>query len=171
MKTSDFSRSAVGVCAVVAMLAGCGALRQAQDDTQSALNPSVLDASTSALGIATRHGFVFSFDRRDGAYPDAGLTDVNGTLFGTTYQGGSKRDGTVFSLTADGHQRVLYAFVGGPDGSHPNAGVTNLGGTLYGATNTGGTNVFGTIFSVTTDGTNAFSTVSKAAATALSPTG
>jgi uncharacterized repeat protein (TIGR03803 family) len=153
------------------MLAGCGALRQAQDDTQSAFNPTALGASTSAQRGATGYGFVFSFNRRDGAYPDAGLTGVNGTLYGTTYQGGPNRDGTVFSIGAGGHEHVVHAFGSSPDGTHPNAGLTNLGGTLYGTTNTGGTNVFGTIFSVTRDGTERGSTASKAAATAFSPTG
>jgi hypothetical protein len=32
----------------------------------------------------------------DGAYPAAGLSDVKGTLYGTTAQGGN---GTVFALT------------------------------------------------------------------------
>jgi uncharacterized repeat protein (TIGR03803 family) len=34
----------------------------------------------------------------DGAYPDAGLIDLKGTLYGTTSGGGAHDDGTVFSL-------------------------------------------------------------------------
>ncbi len=34
----------------------------------------------------------------DGAYPGAALLDVNGTLYGTTVDGGANGDGTVFSL-------------------------------------------------------------------------
>ena len=34
----------------------------------------------------------------DGAYPDASLIDVKGTLYGTTDSGGSYGDGTVFAL-------------------------------------------------------------------------
>jgi uncharacterized repeat protein (TIGR03803 family) len=34
----------------------------------------------------------------DGRLPLASLTDVNGTLYGTTYQGGAYNDGTVFAL-------------------------------------------------------------------------
>jgi uncharacterized repeat protein (TIGR03803 family) len=35
----------------------------------------------------------------DGANPEAGLVEVNGTLYGTTYAGGKSQCGTVFSLT------------------------------------------------------------------------
>ncbi|MGA2761171.1 MAG: choice-of-anchor tandem repeat GloVer-containing protein, partial [Candidatus Cybelea sp.] len=35
----------------------------------------------------------------DGAWPYAGLLNVNGTLYGTTYLGGRNNGGTVFSLT------------------------------------------------------------------------
>jgi uncharacterized repeat protein (TIGR03803 family) len=35
----------------------------------------------------------------DGSSPDAGLLNVNGTLYGTTYKGGTKGAGTVFSIT------------------------------------------------------------------------
>jgi uncharacterized repeat protein (TIGR03803 family) len=34
----------------------------------------------------------------DGANPEGGLLEVNGTLYGTTYAGGSSQDGTVFSI-------------------------------------------------------------------------
>lgn len=35
----------------------------------------------------------------DGAYPTAGLIDVGGTLYGTTYQGGATNQGTLFAVT------------------------------------------------------------------------
>jgi uncharacterized repeat protein (TIGR03803 family) len=41
----------------------------------------------------------FSSSSSDGRWPYAGLTNVNGTLFGTTYTGGVYNDGTVFALT------------------------------------------------------------------------
>jgi uncharacterized repeat protein (TIGR03803 family) len=37
--------------------------------------------------------------KRDGVYPTAGLIDVGGTLYGTTQNGGTYADGTVFALT------------------------------------------------------------------------
>jgi hypothetical protein len=48
---------------------------------------------------------LYSFGGGDGAYPLAGLINVNGTLYGTTYTGGSFSCfhhlgcGTVFALT------------------------------------------------------------------------
>jgi uncharacterized repeat protein (TIGR03803 family) len=43
--------------------------------------------------------YSFGAGSGDGAYPDAGLTEVNGALYGTTYRGGSDALGIVFSLT------------------------------------------------------------------------
>jgi uncharacterized repeat protein (TIGR03803 family) len=68
---------------------------------------------TTSSGGATNHGTVFSITtsgteavlhnfvsgHRSGAYPDARLIKVRGTLYGTTAKGGSYVQGTVFSLT------------------------------------------------------------------------
>ena len=75
----------------------------------------------------------------DGANPVAGLINVNGTLYGTTLNGGTNGDGTVFSITPSGTETVLYSFgTGSQDGTSPFAGLANVGGTLYGTTNSGG---------------------------------
>jgi uncharacterized repeat protein (TIGR03803 family) len=90
----------------------------------------------------------------DGAYPDAPVVDVHGTLFGTTYGGGANRAGTVFSIASSGAETLLHSFAGKPsDGSNPTAGLVNVNGTLYGATTAGGKNDDGTIFSITPSGT------------------
>jgi uncharacterized repeat protein (TIGR03803 family) len=53
----------------------------------------------------------------DGAYPQAGLTNVNGSLYGTTTQGGDTGCGpfpgcgTVFKTTTSGAESVPYTFV------------------------------------------------------------
>src|ERR1035437_2796486 len=39
---------------------------------------------------------------QDGAYPEAGLTERGGNLYGTAYQGGSFNRGTVFKLARNG---------------------------------------------------------------------
>lgn len=51
----------------------------------------------------------------DGANPYAGLINVNGTLYGTTFDGGAHGygtypAGTVFSVTRSGAEKVLYSF-------------------------------------------------------------
>jgi uncharacterized repeat protein (TIGR03803 family) len=86
----------------------------------------------------------------DGSHPNAGLLNVNGTLFGTTANGGSNGgEGTVFSITPSGSETVLHSFAGGSgDGANPIAGLINVKGTLYGTTSSGGANDYGTVFSL-----------------------
>ncbi len=87
----------------------------------------------------------------DGAHPQyAGLTNVGGLLYGTTYQGGTPKNGTVYSVTPGGTEHVVYAFKGGPaDGAHPYDGLANSNGALYGTTNDGGADNAGTVFKLT----------------------
>jgi uncharacterized repeat protein (TIGR03803 family) len=88
----------------------------------------------------------------DGAYPFAGLTESNGTLYGTTQQGGAKNAGTVFAITTSGSESVLHSFGSGKDGSKPLAGLTVLNGQLYGTTSAGGSKKLGTIYTITPSG-------------------
>ena len=97
----------------------------------------------------------------DGAYSLSDLVNVNGTLYGTTEQGGRNcygaGCGTVFSITPNGNETVIYRFKGGRDGEYPLSGLTILNGTLYGTTSEGGGTDCqgvgcGVIFSVTTTG-------------------
>jgi uncharacterized repeat protein (TIGR03803 family) len=87
---------------------------------------------------------------RDGAHPVAGLIDVNGTLYGTTRDGGANGLGTVYSVSVSGAEKVLYSFTGRKgDGANPVAGLINVKGTLYGTTFEGGTHGGdGTIFAL-----------------------
>lgn len=91
----------------------------------------------------------------DGSAPATQLLDVNGTLYGTTQYGGKHCStggcGTVFSITADGKERILYNFGGPSDGAVP-GGLVELSGTLYGTTADGGVNGTGTVFSLTPSG-------------------
>jgi uncharacterized repeat protein (TIGR03803 family) len=88
----------------------------------------------------------------DGAQPFASLTDVDGTLYGTTYEGGGtgcggSGCGTVFSVDpATGAETVVYAFSGGPDGANPVANLIAVKGKLYGTTEGGGAYGYGTVF-------------------------
>ena len=99
----------------------------------------------------------------DGYDPQAALTDVNGTLYGTTVLGGCTPScagwGTVFKVTTSGTENVLYSFAGAPDGGNPQAGLTNVNGTLFGTTSAGGSYRYcsggdgcGTVFKITTSG-------------------
>lgn len=85
---------------------------------------------------------------KDGEFPLSGLLNVNGTLFGTTYQGGAHGAGNVFRIDPSGTpEKTVYSFKGNPDGANPNAGLINVKGTLYGVTENGGFGI-GAVFSL-----------------------
>lgn len=89
----------------------------------------------------------------DGAHPEAALIDVKGTLYGTTYQGGTSGSGTVFAVTTSGKEHVVYSFKGGTDGQYPSSTLLDDGGNLYGTTYQGGVSSgWGVVFKVTTTG-------------------
>ncbi|MGB8909225.1 MAG: choice-of-anchor tandem repeat GloVer-containing protein [Candidatus Cybelea sp.] len=52
--------------------------------------------------------------------------------------GGANGDGTVYSISTAGTERVLYNFAGNTDGANPLTGLINVKGTLYGETYFGG---------------------------------
>jgi len=97
----------------------------------------------------------------DGAGPVSDLiADASGNLYGTTQYGGTGNCtggcGTVFKVTADGQETVLYSFKGVADGASPiNRGglVADAQGNLYGTTFLGGASRAGTVFKVAPDGT------------------
>jgi uncharacterized repeat protein (TIGR03803 family) len=116
-----------------------------------------LYGTTQYGGANNNSGTVFKIDSRngaeyvlysfcgkpnceDGAKPVGGLIDVNGTLYGTTTQGGARDDGTIFSINeATGAETVLYSFgVGVGDGFNPMGRMVKINGTLYGTTLSGG---------------------------------
>lgn len=68
----------------------------------------------------------------DGSGPTDDLTDVNGTLYGTTYYGGRCGEGTVYSITTAGREKVLHNFCGTE--ANPTGGVIDVNGMLYGST-------------------------------------
>lgn len=86
----------------------------------------------------------------DGKVPFASLININGTLYGTTEEGGTYGAGTVYSLNpTTGAEQVLYSFQNnGADGQNPDAGLIDVNGTLYGTTYAGGAYGAGTVFSL-----------------------
>jgi uncharacterized repeat protein (TIGR03803 family) len=136
---------------------------------------------TTVAGGASGHGTVFAVNPAtgkesvlysfcpkkgcvDGNKPEAGVLNVNGTLYGTTLWGGPgdgplcsylrHRCGVVFSLDAKtGAETVVYAFCSNgetcPDGQRPESGLMDVNGTLYGTTSFGGKSDGGTVFSLT----------------------
>jgi len=100
-----------------------------------------------ATGLETvLHSFASSGP--DGEYPDAGLVEEGGKLYGTTTEGGADGGGTIFSIDlVTGAERVRHSFGSGADGSVPLAALQNVGGTLFGTTADGGAYGYGTVFS------------------------
>jgi len=113
----------------------------------------------------------------DGSFPEAGLTNVNGTLYGTTSSGGAHADGTVFSITPGGTETVLYSFCSRnncTDGSLPSDALIDVKGTLYGTTYYGGGlcgDNCGTVFSMTPSGTETVLYAFKGGSDGANPTG
>ena len=101
------------------------------------------------------YSFNWNGNGTDGTAPLAGLIfDAAGNLYGTTYNGGTSADGTVFELTpaAGGTwtEKVLWSFGNGTDGTAPLAGlIFDAAGNLYGTTVSGGTYGNGTVFELT----------------------
>lgn len=122
-----------------------------------------LYGTTYQGGISTGWGTVFKVNASgsenvlyrfkagsDGAHPYyAGLTLRNGTLYGTTYQGGASGAGAIYSVSFGGAENVVYSFKGSPGGHYPYGGLLDLSGALYGMTNGGGDDGSGTVFRFT----------------------
>jgi len=76
----------------------------------------------------------------EGAFPAAGLLrDAAGTLYGTTWGGGTFGYGTVFKVDKTGKETVLHSFNFATDGAQPLAPlVRDHAGNLYGTTSIDG---------------------------------
>jgi uncharacterized repeat protein (TIGR03803 family) len=105
---------------------------------------------------------IYTFHLPQGAPPGVGaLVDLNGTLYGTASGGGKYGQGTVFSLSTSGREKLLHSFndQGNKDGADPGGGLIAIKHTLYGTTFAGGTLYCGgsgfgcgTVFSITPSG-------------------
>lgn len=128
---------ALHACLAVELIAGCSGMRV----PSAALNPAVEDTDPGPLRGGAEFRVLFRFHRGDGNELLAPLTELNGKLYGTTYQGDNFKCiggcGTIFVATTTGAARVLHAFTK-TDGAGPRAGLLNIHGTLYGTTSRGG---------------------------------
>lgn len=101
----------------------------------------------------------------DAIYPVTGLVfDQAGNLYGTSVEGGTYNDGTVFKLAPNGNgtwtESVLHSFLNSLDGWEPDAGlVFDQQGNLYGTTIWGGTNGIynGLVFELSPNGDGTWS--------------
>jgi uncharacterized repeat protein (TIGR03803 family) len=135
--------------------------------------PLVRDAAgnlygTASGGGASGNGTVFKLNVKnkptllhafsgnpDGSLPYGGLIlDSEGNLYGATNEGGTSGIGTVYKVSLNGKETVLYSFQGMPDGANPGAGSLTMdtAGNLYGTTLAGGSHNYGTVFELSTAG-------------------
>jgi uncharacterized repeat protein (TIGR03803 family) len=113
--------------------------------------------SCGAIFTVTLHGHekvLYSFQGKpDGTLPEAGLINVNGTLYGTTAWGGDGRNcaghgcGTIFKLTPAGVETVVHS-LSLDEGFYPESGLLKMGHFLYGTAPGAGANGNGTVFAV-----------------------
>jgi len=111
--------------------------------------------NTNGTRFTILHSFSAGYTNSDGADPGAGMILSGHTLLGTTVQGGSSGNGTIFRVNTDGTGfTILHNFSavsgGWPtynsDGAKPWGGLTLSGNTMYGTTLYGGSSGFGTVF-------------------------
>jgi uncharacterized repeat protein (TIGR03803 family) len=140
----------IGTAAFAVVLVACGG-------SQPPIGAPV--AMQPALRVVRSYHVLYRFghDANDGRDPQDRLTNIGGTLYGTTTFGGAYRCsigyacGTAFRITTGGVEKVLHSFGNGSDGANPEAELVDVGGTLYGTTYSGAYG-FGTVFSITTGG-------------------
>ncbi len=91
-----------------------------------------------------------------GWYPDGALTEgAAGVFYGTTYDGGTAKVGTVYRINGDGTGYTVLHSLGDTalDGTNSAAPLALSGGVLYGTTLFGGIHGGGTVFKLSADGT------------------
>ncbi|MGP8200230.1 MAG: choice-of-anchor tandem repeat GloVer-containing protein [Limisphaerales bacterium] len=116
----------------------------------SALAGTVFAITTNGSDFSTLYSFT---NANDGENPDAGLILSGSTLFGTTANGGSFGDGTVFALNMNGTDfTTLYNFTNGNDGARIFAGVILSENALYGTAYQGGKHHDGAVFGLALPG-------------------
>ena len=98
---------------------------------------------------------MLTFDQHNGKFPLGPLVQgSNGSLLGTSEQGGKDDLGTIFGMTTEGTETFVYGFcasAGCP--VVPEAPIVqDSNGNFYGTTESGGSNGFGTVFQISSSG-------------------
>jgi uncharacterized repeat protein (TIGR03803 family) len=107
--------------------------------------------------LTTVYNFCAQSGCPDGQFPFAALAQGNdGNCYGTTLNGGTQNNGTIFKFALQGVLTTLYSFCAKSncaDGSSPSQVLPGSDGNFYGTTLTGGAHRAGTIFRLTPQGT------------------
>jgi uncharacterized repeat protein (TIGR03803 family) len=112
-------------------------------------------SANPARGQPFAYTILHNFGIQDGNNPFAGvIRDQQGNLYGTTFNGGTLGEGTVFKLDPAGNLTVLYNFNEGTPGAFPYAGVIrDSSGNLYGTNSYGGEYAYGNVYMLGPAGT------------------
>ena len=85
----------------------------------------------------------------DGCFPQGGvLRDLDGNLYGNTFQCGASNDGIIWEVSKDGTETVLHSF-SAPEGANPSGSLLyGANGVLYGTSSCidTGTTCYGTVW-------------------------
>jgi uncharacterized repeat protein (TIGR03803 family) len=109
----------------------------------------------TALAQAQTFTTLYNFSGgSDGNVPFAGVIEVNGNIYGTTYEGGAGYNGAVFEVTKNGKEKTIHSFGPAPDGNSPQAPLIRASnGKLYAVASFGGANNnYGAVFEVDSTG-------------------
>ena len=115
---------------------------------------NVFEIQMTPMGYAATPTILYSFNFSDGALPYSGVAlDPNGDLFGTTLQGGSGDQGTVFEIPKTSGQYSAsitpLASFSGTNGAYPYAEpIIDSSGDVFGTTLGGGANGDGIIYEI-----------------------
>jgi uncharacterized repeat protein (TIGR03803 family) len=117
---------------------------------------TVFEVAKTFMGYATTPTTLVTFTvgSANGAFPDGGLiVDVNGNLFGTTFEGGANNSGTVFEVvkTPQGYAStatILVSFNGANGAGATGGLILDDAGNLFDTTSGGGANDLGTVFAI-----------------------
>jgi uncharacterized repeat protein (TIGR03803 family) len=99
-------------------------------------------------GLATAQTVttLYNFDGTKGSNPSYMqlAQGQDGFLYGTSFMGGAKSNGSVFKTDTSGNVTLLYSFTGGTDGGNPSGGlVLGTDGNFYGTSQQGGSSANG----------------------------
>lgn len=106
---------------------------------------------TSSGALVTIYTFCSRPECADGGSPKGGLIQAaDGRFYGTTFSGGARNGGTVFSVTAEGALSTISSFCTGcAEGDAPYSTlVQGVDGNFYGTAYYGGATGQGTVFKV-----------------------
>src|SRR5262249_53884680 len=114
------------------VMIGAAALFAGCVGSQPPIGASGAMAHTSTT--SSSYNVIFRFgsaprSRSRGRRP-GGLINVAGTFYGTTRAGGGSNDGTFYSLSTAGKDKILYRFHDGSDAEAPQAALLDVSGTL-----------------------------------------